>query len=190
MSTFRSRPLLAAVSVSMNETECVLWCFWLNVTQKHSLSIHAKLFIWKKRNIKKGIWGFVMFSVSNPQGPHTAHFVYFTWMYSYLTSAPFGLSYDVNAFFVLTKNISECRPVPWWPPGFHSGSSSLEHWRWSPRSCHGPSCSPAGTNMSVRLGHLWSTGGATELNEQGSMGSRTSFISLFFDVSEWESASL
>lgn len=117
-------------------------------------------------------------SCVQPSGsPHGS--VYFTWMYSYLTSAPFGLSKDVNAFFVLTKNISECRPVPWWPPGFHSGSSSLEHWRWSPRSCHGPSCSPAGTNMSVRLGHLWSTGGATELNEQGSMGSRTSLISLF-----------
>lgn len=29
--------------------------------------------------------------------------------------------------FILTKSISECRPVPWWLPGFHSGSSSLEH---------------------------------------------------------------
>lgn len=141
-----------------------VWVFMLNL-------------LYERRETLKGIWGFVMFSVQPSGSPHGS--VCFTWMYSYLTSAPFGLSYDVNAFFVLTKNISECRPVPWWPPGFHSGSSSLEHWRWSPRSCHGPSCSPAGTNMSVRLGHLWSTGGATELNEQGSMGSRTSFISLF-----------
>lgn len=120
-----------------------VWVFMLNL-------------LYERRETLKGIWGFVMFSVQPSGSPHGS--VCFTWMYSYLTSAPFGLSYDVNAFFVLTKNISECRPVPWWPPGFHSGSSSLEHWRWSPRSCHGPSCSPAGTNMSVRLGHLWSTG--------------------------------
>ena len=43
---------------------------------------------------------------------------------------------------LLTKSIWECHPVPWWLPGFHSGSSSLEHWRWSPRSYHGPSCNP------------------------------------------------
>ena len=51
---------------------------------------------------------------------------------------------------ILTMNISEHRPIPWWQPGYHSGSNSWVHWRWSPHSCHGTSCSPAG-GKAVRM---------------------------------------
>jgi len=57
-------------------------------------------------------------------------------------SIPIKHSLITNDDWLLTRSTSVCRRVPWWPLGCRSDSSSLAHWRSSPRCGHGTNYNP------------------------------------------------